>query len=362
MLSRFNVVARETGLKGNCLCRRVMVSRFYSSKDPSDKNTSPQELLDNDHFWELPTPKTPARRPSKATNGDTIDFRQLLDSVLKTRQTQENNHILEGVSHKTSKQIEPTNNDSVKPKLRTTSLIEKRLLQMVMQQRQIFKQKAPLPRTMMPAIYRKSAANNRNDVDGSTYKQRNTTLDAAQSDIIRQNKSIQDHDHEIKTIDDLLSTKSRHRLLDMFITSMLDYQQQNTFPSYYSRLVKNAIHHAYNDFYDPYLAMALFEQCKTISVQSYIEGCTVDVYNQVLQIRWDAWKDIYGMLDLMEEMTLNGIAFDKVSAGIVQTITDEMEQQEWSGGENTEHVRLWSPDDIRSTELMKTLVGKWIFK
>ncbi|CAO3595032.1 unnamed protein product [Absidia cylindrospora] len=362
MLSRFNVVARKTGLKGNCLCRRVILSRFYSSEDPSDKNTSPHVLLDNDHFWELPAPKTPARRPSKVTNSESIDFRQLLDSVLKNRQTEENHHILEGVSHKTPRKTARTNDDSMKPKLRTTSLIEKRLLQMVIQQRQIFKQKAPLPRTMMPAIYRKTTANTSDDVEGSTYKQRNRTLGSAQLDIIRQNKSIQEHDHEIKTIDDLLSTNSRHQLLDMFVTSVQDYQQQNTFPNYYSRLVKNAIHHAYNDFYDPYLAMALFEQCKTISVQSYIEGCTVDVYNQVLQIRWDAWKDIYGMLDLMEEMTLNGIAFDKVSAGIVQTITDEMEQQEWSGGDNAEHVRLWSPDDIRSTELMKTLVGKWIFK
>lgn len=346
---------------GDCRCRRAIVSRLYTtnnnnghgSSSPStssanDQHAPDKELINSNHFWELPSIKTPTKRPPT-----TINFVDLLDSMIKDRKNEDNRYITKGLSRR-GKELPKITGET----RRRSTLIEQRLLEMVQKQRTIYKQKAPLPRTMMGAVYGKAAPVYGDTKNASSSKNRG--LDSMQLNAIHENKGIQAHDREIKTIDDLLSTNTRHELLTFFNDCVSGYQEQQEFPSYYSTLVKNAIHHAFTDFRDPYLAVALFEQCKTMSIQSYIEGCTVDVYNQVLRLRWDAWEDIYGMLDLMEEMTLNGIAFDNQSAGIVRTITDEMERQELAGG--SDQVLRWSPDDVRSTELMKILVGKWIFK
>ncbi|CAO3631405.1 unnamed protein product [Cunninghamella blakesleeana] len=133
------------------------------------------------------------------------------------------------------------------------------------------------------------------------------------------------------------------------------------YPAYYSKVLQTSIKHAYAEFKDPYLAIALFEQCKVLGTESYIQGCTAKVYHEVLNIRWEAWKDIYGMLDLMEEMAINGIAFSRASAMLVKKISNEMDNQVLSDEENAQ-IKIWSPDDIRSTQLMKMLVGKWLFK
>jgi hypothetical protein len=350
---------------GDCRCRRAIVSRLYTNNNNNNSNdhgssspsTSPDasndqstldtELVDNNPFWVPPSTKTIAKRPPTS-----INFVTLLDDMIKDRRLEDSRYITKGLSSKGK--APPIVGE---PRRRRTTLIEQRLLEMVQKQRTIYKEKAPLPRTMMGAVYGKTAQAY-GDTKNTSSKSR--ALDTKQLDAIYENKGIQAHDREIKTIDDLLSTKTRHDLLAFFNDCISGYQERQEFPSYYSTLVKNAIHHAFTNFRDPYLAVTLFEQCKTMSIQSYIEGCTVDVYNQVLGLRWTAWEDIYGMLDLMEEMTLNGIAFDKQSVGIVKTITDEMERQELAAG--SDQVLRWSPDDLRSTELMKMLVGKWIFK
>ncbi|KAI8341865.1 hypothetical protein BC941DRAFT_499397 [Chlamydoabsidia padenii] len=362
MLSRFNLLARKELLKGDCRCRQALVNRLYTTTSSNDKSSSPlpssattttttdditgkpatdAEIANDDHFWEVPSSKPPVKR-----RVESLDFRRLLDDVLKEQQDKDNKYITKGIAPSDNEKLSSPRG-SVGPR-RAVSLIEHRLLEMVSKHKQIYKRNSPLPRSMMSALYGKTMESNTTIIK--------KTLDPAQLEAIQQNKAIQSHDREIKIIDDLLSTTTRKDLLNFFTDCVTDYQRRQAFPTYYPRLVKNAIHHAFINFTDPYLAVALFEQCKTMSIQSYIEGCTVEVYNQVLQLRWNAWEDIYGMLDLMEEMTLNGIAFDAASAGIVQTITDEMERQQLG----SDKIQRWSPDDVRSTELMKILVAVWI--
>ncbi|KAI8085211.1 uncharacterized protein BX664DRAFT_338829 [Halteromyces radiatus] len=365
MLRRLNALGRKELIKGRCVCRNSLAYRLYttnSKTSSNDKPVSSEDLVNDDYFWEIPT-STPRHVTTKKTNNTTsptLDFRRLLDTVLdKTTREHDQaivDEVLTNITNGDELYKRPTTTTATqKASKRRTSLIEQRLLDMVIHNKKVFKERAPLPRSMMPALYGKTQ-------NGEEKRKQSISLGKIQLEAIRKDKSIQAHDREIKTIDDILSTNSRHALLDQFSFSVMEYQQQQSFPSYYARLVKNAIQHAYTTFRDPYLAVALFEQCKSMSVESYINGCTADVYNQVLNVRWEAWKDIYGILDLMEEMTLNGIAFNDVSASIVQTITEEMEQQEWADADNSKQVQMWSPDDVRSTELMKILVGKWVFK
>ncbi|CAO3630320.1 unnamed protein product [Cunninghamella echinulata] len=296
------------------------------------------------------------------------------------KESQEKEHgVLEALAAKmnqdfgkASKAIESeteTATATEKRKKRVPTIIERQLLELVLKKKKIFKNTAPLPRSLMPAVYGKDTSINDLSSSYSPPTSANERTKETKKGIMG-NKKIQDQDEEIKIMNDVSSTATKQELLNLF-TGFLNkhhYSQQQQqqkpqelFPTYYAKVVETAIKHAYTEFGDPYLAIALFEQCKLLSTESYIQGCTNEVYTTVLKVRWDAWKDIYGMLDLMEEMALNGIAFNRASAMLVRKISDEMEGQIMTDHESAQ-VKIWSPDDIRSTQLMKMLVGKWLFR
>ncbi|ORX46752.1 hypothetical protein DM01DRAFT_1339411 [Hesseltinella vesiculosa] len=289
-------------------------------------------------FWDLPEDKRHSVK--QRAQEQSINFQKLLDQVIAT-------------GRKSTASTKPVTKDSTRMQGQTASAIEQRLLEMV-RRNKVYKEKAPLPRSMMPAMYGKLPTSPTLSQSLDPYDR----LGRATED-----SPMKSRDQQVKLIDELLSTTSSTQLLSLLTKTLATYQEQQMYPSYYSRLVTNAIQHAYVHFADPYLAIALFDQCKSLSPLSYIQGCTVDVYNHVLHIRWEAWRDIYGMLELMEEMTLNGIQFNEKSLALVRTVASEMDQQVLSQPDNPAGFDTpWSPEDVRSIQLMKTLVGKWSFK
>ncbi|KAI9491232.1 hypothetical protein BDB00DRAFT_834454 [Zychaea mexicana] len=132
-------------------------------------------------------------------------------------------------------------------------------------------------------------------------------------------------------------------------------------------------------FEDPYLALSIFEHAKTHSVVSYVSGCTTEVYNAMLMMRWKLWRDVHGMLNLVDEMMANGVGYDTETRRIVQLVVAEVENEmrldndddEDDGaassdvyryGPNMKDGMVWSMDERRSANIMKALVGKWLFK
>ncbi|KAI9308014.1 hypothetical protein BJ944DRAFT_260995 [Cunninghamella echinulata] len=407
MINRFNNIAKRNWPRDRCVCqiKTSYYKRYTTSIESDDKkeNKSLHDILEEDNFWELPD-STPNKKPTKPTEEFT-DFSTLLEILTKhnnnssksnsnnrhdgdkdnreetlIRESQEKEHgVLEALAEKMNQDFDKTSiatetemetaTAAEKRKKRAPTIIERQLLELVLKKKKIFKSTAPLPRSLMPAVYGKDTSMNNLSSSYSPSSSINERTKETKRGIMG-NKKIQEQDEEVKIINDVSSTTTKQELLNLFTGFLNKYhpsqqqQQQKLqelFPTYYAKVIDTAIKHAYTEFGDPYLAIALFEQCKLLSTESYIQGCTNEVYTTVLKVRWDAWKDIYGMLDLMEEMALNGIAFNRASAMLVRKISDEMEGQVMTDDESAQ-VKIWSPDDIRSTQLMKMLVGKWLFR
>lgn len=78
------------------------------------------------------------------------------------------------------------------------------------------------------------------------------------------------------------------------------------------------------NFNNPHLGLALFQHAQTVNVESYMFGCLTDVYNEVIQIRWDSFKDLNGVEAAIREMDLNGLEFDKQTNSIIRNITTQI--------------------------------------
>jgi len=73
-------------------------------------------------------------------------------------------------------------------------------------------------------------------------------------------------------------------------------------------------------FHDPHLALAIFDHAKNLSVPSYVFGCTVPVYNELIETRWYCFHDLKGVLDSLEEMKANGVEADSRTRKTVETV------------------------------------------
>jgi hypothetical protein len=76
--------------------------------------------------------------------------------------------------------------------------------------------------------------------------------------------------------------------------------------------------------HDPHLALTLFQHTKRMSVASYVFGCTVPVYNELITTRWQSFRDLRGVMEAMEEMRVNGVEPDKGTRKFVEELRREL--------------------------------------
>lgn len=98
-------------------------------------------------------------------------------------------------------------------------------------------------------------------------------------------------------------------------------------------------------FADPHLALSVFEHARHLSIRSFVFGCTTPAYNELLQTRWAAFRDLRGVRDALDEMRVNGVDCDSHTRALVDGIRREVgERNAWledsmSGGEVWEMLR-----------------------
>jgi len=71
---------------------------------------------------------------------------------------------------------------------------------------------------------------------------------------------------------------------------------------------------------NPHLALSLFSHAKSLSIPSYVFGCSTPAYNELLEIRWACFRDLKGVLEGLEEMEINGVP---VNAG-TRAVTEQV--------------------------------------
>ncbi|KAI9442662.1 hypothetical protein H4582DRAFT_1929935 [Lactarius indigo] len=74
---------------------------------------------------------------------------------------------------------------------------------------------------------------------------------------------------------------------------------------------------------DPYLALALFEHARNLSALSYIFGCTTPAYNELLETRWNSFRDLRGVHAALAEMRANGVSPDMRTRSLVDDVRRE---------------------------------------
>ncbi|KAI8883589.1 hypothetical protein K501DRAFT_249425 [Backusella circina FSU 941] len=195
----------------------------------------------------------------------------------------------------------------------------------------VYRENAPIPKSFATTVFDDSAR-----IDRALTKEVLGLSD---------DERIVEKEQEIKVIDRIASTDTEQGLLEV-VSNEINNNDRDDYSRYYPSILVKAMEHATLRFKNPYLAITIFERAKQKSLTSYIAGCNTDAYNTILKVRWNTFRDVYGVLKTLEEMTLNGIMCNNESRDIVSSISAD-------GG------LFWNEDEQRATNVMKELVSKW---
>jgi hypothetical protein len=99
---------------------------------------------------------------------------------------------------------------------------------------------------------------------------------------------------------------------------------QHLQPPLYPHLLTALMNSAREKYEDPHLALALFDHARNLSPLSYIFGCTTPAYNELLETRWDSFRDLRGVHAALEEMRANGVSPDQRTRALVDEVRREV--------------------------------------
>jgi len=78
---------------------------------------------------------------------------------------------------------------------------------------------------------------------------------------------------------------------------------------------------AFNDYPS---VIAVYNQVKALGAESYVVGCSTEVYNEVLRARWEGFKNLEAVNGLLAEMRINGVPGDHETVQIMMGIKEEI--------------------------------------
>lgn len=93
---------------------------------------------------------------------------------------------------------------------------------------------------------------------------------------------------------------------------------------------------------DPHLALSIFNYAKTLSIVSYVFGCSTEAYNELIQTKWEYFRDIRGIHDAINEMIVNGVPLNTGTRKWVETVRRDVLNQEVPLDTNdASHNEVW---------------------
>jgi Mtf2 family len=73
-------------------------------------------------------------------------------------------------------------------------------------------------------------------------------------------------------------------------------------------------------YHDPHLALSIFNYAKSLSIVSYVFGCSTEAYNELVQTKWECFRDLPGVYQSVNEMIINGVPFNTRTRKWVETV------------------------------------------
>ena len=95
-------------------------------------------------------------------------------------------------------------------------------------------------------------------------------------------------------------------------------------------------------YHDPHLALSIFNYAKSLSIISYVFGCTTEAYNELLETKWERFRDLRGVYESINEMILNGVPINTRTRKWVETVRrDVLNQKERLDTNDTGQNEAW---------------------
>lgn len=88
----------------------------------------------------------------------------------------------------------------------------------------------------------------------------------------------------------------------------------------YHFLVAHLMRTFRDKYRDPHLALALFSKVKDHSLVSYVFGCSTRVYNELIDTKWQWFRDLRGVHDAVEEMVVNGVKINSHTRKLIENV------------------------------------------
>ncbi|KAF8608909.1 hypothetical protein BDV93DRAFT_541306 [Ceratobasidium sp. AG-I] len=95
-------------------------------------------------------------------------------------------------------------------------------------------------------------------------------------------------------------------------------------PGIYARVVATLMVEFRERYNNPHLAIAIFDFTRRRSILSYVTGCTAPSYNELMRTYWNSFRDLQAVLNIAEEMRVNGVAPDSRTQPIATQIREEI--------------------------------------
>ncbi|KAH0609322.1 uncharacterized protein H6S33_012808 [Morchella sextelata] len=102
-------------------------------------------------------------------------------------------------------------------------------------------------------------------------------------------------------------------------------------PGTYSYLLAEGMRILRSTFNDLQGVFSIFNKIKTLGAESYVVGCSVDVYNQVIAAKWEGTRDLYKVKDLVDEMDTNGIQGNSKTLQTIREIMQDVAKVDTNG-------------------------------
>lgn len=98
-------------------------------------------------------------------------------------------------------------------------------------------------------------------------------------------------------------------------------------PATYPHMIALLMRTFRDKYHDPHLALSIFNYAKTLSIVSYVFGCSTEAYNELVQTKWECFRDLPGVYEAINEMIVNGVPVNTGTRKWIETVRRDVLNQ-----------------------------------
>jgi hypothetical protein len=159
-------------------------------------------------------------------------------------------------------------------------------------------------------------------------------LDASQKDLLQEMDRLKEEMSSLQTDVDLLDWAKRRVFTPQPSQTSTDESGAKVeatatdevvnYPATYPHVLAHLLQVSRNTFQNPHMALSLFHHARTLSLDSYLQGCLTPAYNEALTTRWESFRDIDGVEQGIREMELHGVGWDRGTCNLISQIVEQV--------------------------------------